>query len=146
MEEIFDKLPCVDKPIYNVLAMWKNYFYYSYVWASLVAQTVKNPPTIWETWIQALGWEDPLEEGMASHFSILAWRIPMDKGAWWATVHWVTESDRTEVTGQSISQFPHHYHTLTNISIFILLILQEYGIFVVFGSLPHSDMNFFEKM
>ena len=45
-------------------------------WASLVAQTVKNPPTIWETWVQALGWEDPLEEGMATHSSILAWRTP----------------------------------------------------------------------
>ena len=37
---------------------------------------VKNPPAMWETWVQSLGWEDPLEEGMASHFSILAWRIP----------------------------------------------------------------------
>ena len=34
-----------------------------------------------------LGWEDPLEEGMATHSSILAWRIPMDRGAWWATAH-----------------------------------------------------------
>ena len=40
-----------------------------------------------ETWVQSLGWEDLLEEGMATHFSILAWRIPMDRGAWWATVH-----------------------------------------------------------
>ena len=45
-------------------------------WASLVAQTVKNPPAMWETWIRSLGWEDPLEEGMATHSSILAWRIP----------------------------------------------------------------------
>ena len=44
--------------------------------ASLVAQTVKNPPTVQETWIQPLGWEDPLEKGMATHSSILAWRIP----------------------------------------------------------------------
>ena len=44
--------------------------------ASLVAQTVKNLPTMWETWIQSLGWEDSLEEGMATHSSILAWRIP----------------------------------------------------------------------
>ena len=42
---------------------------------SLVAQTVKNPPAVWETWVQSLGWEDPLEEGMAIHPSILAWRI-----------------------------------------------------------------------
>ena len=51
-----------------------------------MAQTVKDLPAMQETWIQALGWEDPLEEGMATHSSILAWRIPMDRGAWWATV------------------------------------------------------------
>ena len=44
--------------------------------ASLVAQLVKNPPTMWETWVQSLGWEDPLEKGKATHSSILAWRIP----------------------------------------------------------------------
>ena len=44
--------------------------------ASLVAQTVKNLPAIWETWVGSLGWEDPLEEGTAIHSSILAWRIP----------------------------------------------------------------------
>ena len=60
-----------------------------YSWASLVAQMVKNPPTLWETWVRSLGWKDPLEEGMESHSSILAWRIPMDRGAWWATVHGV---------------------------------------------------------
>ena len=43
-----------------------------YSWASLVAQTIKNLPEMWETWIQSLGWEDPLEEGMATHSSILA--------------------------------------------------------------------------
>ena len=45
-------------------------------WTSLVAQTVKNLPAIWETWVRFLGWEDSLEEGMATHSSILAWRIP----------------------------------------------------------------------
>ena len=44
--------------------------------ASLVAQLAKNPPAMWETWVQSLGWEDPLEKGMATHSSILAWRIP----------------------------------------------------------------------
>ena len=43
-------------------------------------------------WIWSLGWDDPLEEGMATHPSILAWRIAMDRGAWWATVHVVTKS------------------------------------------------------
>ena len=52
-----------------------------------VAQLVKNLPAMWETWVRSLSWEDPLEEGMATHSSILAWRIPMDRGAWWATVH-----------------------------------------------------------
>ena len=46
-----------------------------YSWASLVAQLVKNPPAMQETWVQSLGWEDPLEEAMATHSSILAWRI-----------------------------------------------------------------------
>ena len=49
----------------------------------------KNLPGMWETWVQSLGWEDPLEEGMATHSSILAWRIPMDRGAWQATVYGV---------------------------------------------------------
>ena len=47
-----------------------------YSWASLVAQMVKNIPVMWETWIRSLGWEDPLEKGMATHSSILAWKIP----------------------------------------------------------------------
>ena len=64
--------------------------------ASLVAQTVKNLPAMQETWVQSLGREDALEEGLATHSSILAWRIPMGRGAWWATVHGVTESDMTE--------------------------------------------------
>ena len=56
----------------------------------------KNLPAVWDSWVQSLGWEDPLEEGKATHSSILAGRIPMDRGAWWATVHGVTESDMTE--------------------------------------------------
>ena len=48
-----------------------------YSWASLVAQMAKNPSAMWETWVPSLGWEDPLEEGMAIYSSILAWRIPM---------------------------------------------------------------------
>ena len=60
--------------------------------ASLVTQTVKNLPTKQETLVRPLGWEDPLEEGMATHSNILAWRIPMDRGAWQATVHGVAES------------------------------------------------------
>ena len=46
-----------------------------YSWAFLVAQLVKNPPAMQETWVQSLGWEDPLEKGKATHSSVLAWRI-----------------------------------------------------------------------
>ena len=47
-----------------------------YSWASLVAQLVKNPPAMWDTWVRSLGWEDPLEKRKATHSSIRAWRIP----------------------------------------------------------------------
>ena len=50
------------------------------------AQLVKNPPAVWESWVQSLSWEDPLEKGKATHSSILAWRIP------WTTVHGVAKS------------------------------------------------------
>ena len=63
-----------------------------YSWASLVAQVIKNPLVIQETWVRSLGWEDPLEEGMATHSSILGWRIHMDRGACQTTVLGVTNS------------------------------------------------------
>ena len=53
---------------------------------------VKNLPAVWEAWVQSLGWEDFLEEGMTTHSNILAWRIPTDRGAWRATVHRVAKS------------------------------------------------------
>ena len=66
---------------------WVNHhhhYYYDYmnnqqvsvIWASPVAQLVKNLPAMQETWVRSLGWEDPLEKGMVTHSSILAWRIP----------------------------------------------------------------------
>ena len=58
----------------------------------MVAQMVKNLPAMWETWVLSLSWEDSLEEGMANHSSVLAWRIPMDRGAQWATIRGVTKS------------------------------------------------------
>ena len=57
-----------------------------------MAQSVKNLLAMREKQGQSLGWEDPLEEGMATLFSILAWRIPMDRGAWQAIVHGVAKS------------------------------------------------------
>ena len=71
-----------------------------YSWASLVAQLVKNPPAMKETWVRSLGWEDPLEKGTATHCSILAWRIP------WNIVHGVTKSQ--------IMTCIHYYHIIQN--------------------------------
>ena len=52
-----------------------------------MAKMVKNLPAMRETRVPSLGWEDPLEDGMTTYSSILAWRIPIDRGAWQATVH-----------------------------------------------------------
>ena len=62
-------------------------------------------------WVQYPGGEDPLEEGVATHSSILAWRIPMDRGAWWATVHGITKSQTR------LKQLSLHSHTRVSISI-----------------------------
>ena len=68
---------------------------------------VKNPPAMRETWVQSLGWEDPLEVGMETHSSILAQRILMDGGAWWATVRGRKKSDTTEwVSTAQPTQYP----------------------------------------
>ena len=58
-----------------------------------MTQTLKNPPAVQYTWVQSLGWEDPLEKDRATHSTILAWRIPMNRGAWQAIVHEITELD-----------------------------------------------------
>ena len=80
---------------------------YQRPWDSLVAQTVKYPPVMWETWLQSLSWEDSLEEGMATHSNILAWRISMDKGVWMGYSPWgCKESDMTE----RLSMHPRLYH------------------------------------
>ena len=67
-----------------------------YSWASLMTQMIKNPLAMWNTWVQSLGWEDPLEEGMATHSDILAWRIPwtQEPGGYSPWGH--EESDTTE--------------------------------------------------
>ena len=71
---------------------------------SLVAQIVKNLPAMWETWVWSLGWEDPLKEGMATHSSILSWRIPRDRGAWQATVHRTVKGGHGWATKYSTTQ------------------------------------------
>ena len=61
-----------------------------------MAQTLKNLPVMQKTWVRSLGQEDPLEKEMATHSSILAWRILMDREAWRATVRGIAESDMTK--------------------------------------------------
>ena len=73
--------------------------------ASLVAQMVKNLCVALKTQVRSLGWEDPLEEGMATHSSILAWRIPVDRGAWRAIAHGVVKT-RTQLERLSTYFFP----------------------------------------
>ena len=60
-----------------------------------MAQTVKNLPAMQEAWFQSLHREDPLEKGMATHANISCLENSMDSGAWWATVHGVSESNTT---------------------------------------------------
>ena len=74
--------------LYRALPKSQQYWKFKYInnadfkpqvplfWASLVAQTVKNLPAMQETWVRSLGWDDPLEEGMATHSNILAWKVP----------------------------------------------------------------------
>jgi len=71
-----------------------------YSWAPLVAQLIKNLPAVWETWVQSLGWEDPLKKGKATHSSTLAWRIPWTVYSPWGH----KESDTTERLSLSLSE------------------------------------------
>ena len=73
--------------------------------ASIVAQLVKNPPAMREIWVRSLSWEDPLEESMTTHSSILVWRILMDRGAWCTTVFTVTKSQyRSNWVAEQVSE------------------------------------------
>ena len=74
-----------------------------------MAQTVKNPPAMWETWIQSLGWKDALEEGMATHSSILAWRIPWTEDPAGYSPWGREESDKTEQLSPACILFIYMY-------------------------------------
>ena len=86
---------------------------------------VKNLPAIWETWVWSLGGEDSQEEGKATHSSILAWRIPMDRGGWRATVHGVAKS-QTQLSDQAhkeskiiLTAFRFRYHALIQVHCYV---------------------------
>ena len=79
-------------------------FFFFKLKQSLMAQMVKNLSAMWEAWIRSLGQEDPPEKEMANHSSILAWEKPMDRGAWWATVHSFAKG-RTQLSDQHFFSF-----------------------------------------
>ena len=84
---------CMSKMREKLVLVTKESSYLGHPWwsrASLMAQTVKNPPALQETWVRSLGREDPLENGVATHSSIFAWEFH-GQGAWWAIVHGVTK-------------------------------------------------------
>ena len=87
---------CKESDTTEPLNWWKGTLGYviapALEWFIPVAQMIKNLPAMWETGVWSLGWEDPLEEGMASHSSVLAWRITMKRGVWRATIHGVAKS------------------------------------------------------
>ena len=88
--------------------------------ASLVAQTVKNLPAVQETWVQSMGWEDPLEEGMATHSSILAWRIPRTEEPSKVYPWDYKESDMSDLHTQTMSLY---IYTISSLSIHLSRIL-----------------------
>ena len=80
-----------------------------------MAQTVKNPPAMRETWVRSLGWEDPLEEGMATHSSILAWRIPWteEPGGLQSMGHKESDTTRHSTAISILNQFNFHFCTVS---------------------------------
>ena len=74
--------------------------YPSSIWGFPGGSEVKNLPEMREIWVLSLDWEASLDEGMATHSSVLAWRIPMDRGTWWAEVHGVPKS-LTQLSGRA---------------------------------------------
>jgi len=128
-----------EKETYNrvcvACSLFKIFFLLTY--SSLVTQMVKNPPAMQDTWVRSLGWKDPVAEGTATHSGILAWRVPMDRGARWATAPEVTESDTTEQPSTAhrwltVSQVYNKWFSYTYIYMSILFqifsIIGHYGI------------------
>ena len=85
-----------------------------------MAQMVKNLPAMWKIWVRSLGWEDLLEKGMATHSSILAWRIPWTEEPLWATVHGVAKSRTRQQLSTMISATKHLF-----MSLFKVLVIQS---------------------
>ena len=96
-----------------------------------MAQMIKNLPAMWEIRVWSLGLEDPLEDCMTTHSSILAWRIPMDREAWWAIVHGVAELYTTEWLTIIITRII-FYSTTYMVLVFPFTFLNLFWIYYVF--------------
>ena len=98
------EFPCSSSLVTEVSRDAKLWPLFHLVWGFPGGSLVRNRPAIQETremWVWSLGWEDPLKEEMATHASILAWKNPMDRGAWWATVHVVARVGHDSATGHT---------------------------------------------
>ena len=103
MAQLLKNLPAMQETLVQFLSLedsWRRDRLPTPVFLGCPGGSDVNPPAMRETWVPSLGWEDPLEEGMATHSSILACRIPMDKGAWQAVVDGVTKS-QTRLSDQA---------------------------------------------
>ena len=87
--------PASGKDIYIYIYIY-IFGFSLYIAKGIFTFRVKHLPAMPETQVQSLGQEDPLDKGMATCSSVIAWRISMDRGAWWATVHGIAESDMTK--------------------------------------------------
>ena len=115
-------------------------------WVSLVTQMAKNLLAMQETWVRSLGWEDPLEEDMVTHSIILVWRIRMNRGSWWATVHRVRKI-RTWLKAKhnnKESYWPpdtHHISKITRASVILKMkkLYMTYDHFNCYDSTIHDN-------
>ena len=117
-------------------------------WASLVAQRLKRLPAMWETWVRSLGQEDPLEKEMATHSSILAWRIPWtEEPGGLHSSRGCKESDTTErLHCLEIAQLSLHFHLGFLVSPRYSLELCIQMVYFSFSHLPFSSLLFFSQL
>ena len=99
--------------------------YFVYILASLVAQRLKRLPAVWETWVLSLGWEDPLEKEMATHPSILAWRIP-----------WMEEPGGLQSTG--LQRVRHNWATSLSVYVLSMWSVMSYSLWPQW-TIDHQD-------
>ena len=127
------------KSTFQMIIKCSNCCTYSESWTSLVAQMVKNPPAFRKIWVLSLIWEESLEEGMATHSSILAWRIPMNRGAWQVYSPWDHRVRQHWETAHSPLRVLHHcsYYAL-----YLLAAVRAFFAYQTDGITPEKRLAF----